>query len=173
MLQRLNFGASSPGWTDERVELLKRLFLDGLSASAIAAELGGITRNAVIGKALRLGLKKPGKTRVTAPKARAPRKRITVSNRVHQGNRLQVVTREVLEPEPLPVELLDIPVGQRCSLVDLNDGKCRWPVGDPQSPEFFFSGGSPVEGLPYCNYHSRVAYQPAAARKDKRPHPFR
>jgi GcrA cell cycle regulator len=72
-----------------------------------------------------------------------------------------------VEPEPGLVENI-IPIGQRCSLIELNDGKCRWPIGDPGTAEFFFCGGIPVEGLPYCNYHSRVAYQPANDRRRDR-----
>src|SRR6202035_1473542 len=69
-------GGSRMSCTDERVELLKKLWSDGLSASQIAAELGGITRNAVIGKVHRLGLSGRAKsTSSAAPrqrKARAP-----------------------------------------------------------------------------------------------------
>ena len=58
-----------------------------------------------------------------------------------------------------------IPIGQRCTLLELNEGKCRWPIGDPGSTEFFFCGGKPLESLPYCGYHSRLAYQPVAERR--------
>jgi GcrA cell cycle regulator len=50
----------------------------------------------------------------------------------------------------------------------LNDSKCHWPIGDPSSAEFFFCGGRTIEGLPYCGYHSRIAYQPAADRRRDR-----
>ena len=135
-------------WTDERVELLKKLWSDGLSASQIAAELGGITRNAVIGKVHRLGLS--GRASI-------------------RGNTALAHAYEVEEAEP---ELLDniIPIGQRRTLLELNEQTCRWPIGDPSSTEFFFCGGNTVTGLPYCSYHSRVAYQPATdRRRDKRP----
>ena len=64
------------------------------------------------------------------------------------------------EPEP---ELVDnvIPIGQRRTLLELTEDTCRWPIGDPGSADFFFCGGQPVTSLPYCAYHSRVAYQPA------------
>jgi hypothetical protein len=60
-----------------------------------------------------------------------------------------------------------IPLGQRCSILELNDSKCHWPIGDPSSAEFF-CGGRTIEGLPHCGYHSRIAYQPAADRRRDR-----
>ena len=75
------------------------------------------------------------------------------------------------EAEP---ELLDniIPIGQRRTILELNDQTCHWPVGDPGSADFFFCGGNTLDGLPYCAHHSRVAYQPASdRRRDRRPPP--
>jgi GcrA cell cycle regulator len=159
------------GWTDPRVELLKKLWTEGLSASQIAAELGGITRNAVIGKVHRLGLSGRAKSpSSSAPRPRKPRApgMMRLSRPSMRGNTALAPMYEAdLESEPELIENI-IPIGQRCSLLELNDSKCRWPIGDPGSAEFFFCGGAPVEGLPYCNYHSRVAYQPAAARRDRR-----
>jgi len=159
-------------WTDERVELLKKLWTDGLSASQIAAELGGITRNAVIGKVHRLGLsgraKSPSSAAPRPRKPRAPGHMMRLSRPSMRGNTALAPTYETnVEPEPELIENI-IPLGQRCTLLELNESKCRWPIGDPGSSEFFFCGGAPLEGLPYCNYHSRVAYQPAAARRDRR-----
>ena len=72
-----------------------------------------------------------------------------------------------VEPEP---ELIEIPVEQRKTLLQLTEKTCRWPVGDPGSADFFFCGGETVNELPYCSYHSRVAYQPLTdRRRDKRP----
>jgi GcrA cell cycle regulator len=70
-------------------------------------------------------------------------------------------------PEPEVIENI-IPIGQRCSTLELREGKCRWPIGDPGTPDFFFCGGKTSEGLPYCGYHSRIAYQPAADRRRAR-----
>ena len=71
-------------------------------------------------------------------------------------------------------ELLDnvIPIGQRRTILELTEDTCRWPIGDPGSADFFFCGGQSLTSLPYCAYHSRVAYQPANLRRDRRP-PFR
>ena len=158
-------------WTDERVELLKKLWSEGLSASQIAAELGGITRNAVIGKVHRLGLSGRAKSpSSTAPRPRKPRaagQMMRLARHTRGNTALAAVYETDLEPEPELIENI-IPIGQRCSLLELNDSKCRWPIGDPGTPEFFFCGGQPLEGLPYCNYHSRVAYQPAADRRRDR-----
>jgi GcrA cell cycle regulator len=74
------------------------------------------------------------------------------------------------EPEPELIENI-IPIGQRRTLLELNEDTCRWPIGDPASAEFFFCGGKPLTGLPYCSYHSRVAYQPATDRRRDRPKP--
>jgi GcrA cell cycle regulator len=56
-------------------------------------------------------------------------------------------------------------MGQRCTLLELSEDKCRWPIGDPGSQEFFFCGGKSADGLPYCAYHSRLAYQPVNDRR--------
>ncbi len=159
-------------WTDERVETLKKLWADGLSASQIAAELGGITRNAVIGKVHRLGLsgraKSPSSAAPRPRKARAHSHMLRVSRPAIRGNTALAYDYDV-EPEP---ELLDniIPIGQRRTILELTEETCRWPIGDPGSSDFFFCGGQTVTSLPYCSYHSRVAYQPAAdRRRERRP----
>lgn len=159
-------------WTDERVELLKKLWSDGLSASQIAAELGGITRNAVIGKVHRLGLS--GRAKSSSSGAARPRKArssghmLRVSRPSMRGNTaLAHAYEHDLEPEP---ELIDniIPIGQRRTILELTEQTCHWPIGDPGSPDFFFCGGNTLEGLPYCAYHSRVAYQPVHDRRRER-----
>jgi GcrA cell cycle regulator len=156
------------GWTEERVELLKKLWQDGLSASQIAKQLGGVTRNAVIGKVHRLGLSGRAKSPSNAaPRPRKPRSSgmIRVSRPQIRGNTALAYDYEV-EPEP---ELLEIPLEQRKTLLQLNEHTCRWPIGDPGSGDFFFCGGESANELPYCTYHCRVAYQPASGRRDRRP----
>jgi len=161
-------------WTDERVEQLKKLWSEGLSASQIAAELGGITRNAVIGKVHRLGLS--GRTKApstTTPRPRKPRTThmIRVARPVVRGNTALAHAYAYdyeAEPEQAPVENV-VPMGQRRTLLQLNEQTCRWPIGDPATQDFYFCGGHALTGLPYCTHHSRIAYQPPAARRDKRP----
>ncbi len=157
-------------WSDDRVEQLKKLWEAGLSASQIAAELGNVTRNAVIGKVHRLGLSGRAKSPATA----APRQRkaarpaqpmMRVARPVARGNTALAQVFEV-EAEPDPVAFDNVvPMNQRLSLLELNEATCHWPVGDPSSPDFFFCGGKALAGLPYCAQHSRVAYQPAADRR--------
>jgi GcrA cell cycle regulator len=161
-------------WTDERVELLKKLWADGLSASRIAVELGGITRNAVIGKVHRLGLSGRAKTpssSVSRPRKPRSSSHLFRSMRAAVRGNTALATRPAyeyeLEPEPELIENI-IPIGQRCSLVELNDEKCHWPIGDPGQADFFFCGGKAVMGMPYCGYHTRIAYQPAADRRRER-----
>jgi len=158
------------GWTEERVALLTKLWADGLSASQVAAELGGVTRNAVIGKVHRLGLsgraKSPSSSSPRPRKARSSSHMLRVSRPQMRGN-TALAYDYAAEPEP---ELIEIPLEQRKTLLQLNDATCRWPVGDPGGADFFFCGGESNEGSPYCSYHSRVAYQPASdRRRDKRP----
>ena len=162
-------------WTDDRVELLKKLWADGLSASQIAGELGGITRNAVIGKVHRLGLsgraKAPSSSVLRQRKPRAPSQMFRAPRTMMRGNTaLAQMPSYDYDPEPEP-ELIEniIPMGQRCTLLELDQEKCHWPIGDPGQPDFFFCGGKTNAGTPYCGYHGRVAYQPPSARRDRRP----
>ncbi len=160
-------------WTDERVELLKKLWADGLSASQIAAELGGITRNAVIGKVHRLGLSGRAKSPSSAsPRPRKPRQThmLRVRPAIRGNTALAHAYAYDLDADAEPeLEENIIPMGQRRNLLELNENTCRWPVGDPAGPDFFFCGAQPIAGHPYCSYHVRVAYQPPAVRRDRRP----
>jgi GcrA cell cycle regulator len=154
---------------------LKKLWANGLSASQIAGELGGITRNAVIGKVHRLGLsgraKAPSSSVPRQRKPRAPSQMFRAPRTMMRGNTaLAQMPSYDYDPEPEP-ELIEniIPIGQRCSLLELDQEKCHWPIGDPGQPDFFFCGGKTNAGTPYCGYHGRVAYQPPSARRDRRP----
>lgn len=161
-------------WTDERVELLRKLWGDGLSASQVAAELGpGITRNGVIGKIHRLGLAERAKMpktvrpRVAAgPRPARPR----LHDGASHGNLALAFASHVPAPPRLASEEeVVIPVSERVELIDLRENTCRWPMGDPSSPEFRFCGGkSTLGGGPYCAYHARVAYQPSHDRRRQR-----
>ncbi len=156
-------------WSDDRVEQLKKLWEAGLSASQIAAELGNVTRNAVIGKVHRLGLsgraKSPSSAAPRQRKARPAQQMMRVSRPVSRGNTALAHAFEVeMEADPIAFDNV-VPMSQRLSLLELNEATCHWPVGDPSSPEFFFCGGKALAGLPYCAHHSRVAYQPASDRR--------
>lgn len=165
-------------WTDERVESLKKLWESGLSASQIAAELGSVTRNAVIGKVHRLGLSGRAKSPAsTAPRPRkAPRPAqhmMRVSRPMSRGNTALAHAFEMdVESDPISHDNV-VPMSQRRTLLELNEATCHWPIGDPSNPEFFFCGGKALGGLPYCAHHSRIAYQPASDRRRQPPKPIR
>jgi len=161
-------------WTDERVELLKRLWSEGLSASQIAAQLGGVTRNAVIGKVHRLSLSGRAKPASNSPRPRKPRSaspqragtRHYVAGNTALKTHVQPAPRRV--PAPVPIEDIVVPISRRVSLLELNDTMCKWPEGDPGSESFCFCGHNSFNNLPYCEYHSRLAYQPVDRRRDRR-----
>ncbi len=167
-------------WTDERVELLKKLWGEGLSASQIASRIGAVTRNAVIGKVHRLGLS--GRATTSRMKTHRPRPRIaaaasakrlvTAKPRFQQvGNpALRALYQPDAEPYQQPAEELDIPLAERKSIQTLGECNCRWPIGDPQTAEFHFCGKNKVAGLPYCEFHARRAFQPPQPRRrDREP----
>ncbi len=145
------------GWTEERVEVLKKLWLDGFSASQIAKQLGdGLTRNAVIGKVHRLGLSgraAPSQPQRPAFKASRPARPAP-----------QVQPAAVRRPEPAVVTAPQPPAVFACeetgsaTVLTLGSHMCKWPIGDPSSDSFSFCGRASSEG-PYCVQHARVAYQ--------------
>ena len=178
-------------WTDERVEQLKKLWNQGLSASQIAAELNhGITRNAVIGKVHRLGLSGRAKT----PSSSTPRPRkvtrapshplghtmaraigaasggISSSRPAMRGN-LALRTAEAPMIDPVadfvvqPYEDVVVPMSERISIMELRESTCRWPYGDPATEDFRFCGAESPIGTPYCAFHSKIAYQPTTDRR--------
>ena len=151
----------SVGWTEDRVGALKKLWLEGQSASQIAKALGGgVTRNAVIGKVHRLGLSgraapsqparttfRPTRPRPAAPAAPSAPRRIEA-----------VQPRPAPQPAPRPEPVPDLP--GTATVMTLGSHMCKWPIGDPSSAEFSFCGRRASEGV-YCVEHARVAYQPA------------
>ena len=195
-------------WTDERIELLKKLWTDGLSASQIAGELGMVTRNAVIGKVHRLGLAgraKAPSSAVARPQQQQQRKvasgggsrvgsvtmnvgmgssmngggvssgmTASLGGGMGRGSMSRAATAMKIAPqaqeETQPwVEHLDedvvVPMSQRVTIMELKEGLCKWPMGDPQQSEFRYCGANCDVGTPYCTYHSRVAYQPPSDRR--------
>jgi len=149
------------GWTDERVELLKKLWQDGLSASQIAKQLGGVTRNAVIGKVHRLGLSgraapsKPQRTVFKAPRPARPAAAPALPRRIAEA---------AASAAPAPVRYVDETPGT-ATVLTLGAHMCKWPIGDPSLDNFTFCGRRSEEHGPYCHEHASVAYQPAQAKK--------
>ena len=164
-------------WNDDRVEQLKKLWADGLSASQIAAQLGEVTRNAVIGKVHRLGLAtRASSNRTNSSRLRlrqAQPRRAAAQQRQRASNVGNTAFRQMLESDlaqgAVPhVEEIEIPLGERKTLQQLTEGMCRWPIGDPQLADFHFCGRNKVTGLPYCEHHARRAYQPPQPRRRDR-----
>lgn len=147
------------GWTDERVELMKKLWQDGLSASEIAKQLGGVTRNAVIGKVHRLGLSgraTPSKPQRTVFKAPRPARPAAAS--------IPCRTIEPVNPDPPAPPVCDIDESPGiATTLTLGAHMCKWPIGDPALDSFTFCGR---RGDPYCPEDKQVAYQPASSLKE-------
>lgn len=145
-------------WTDDRVERLKKLWTEGHSASQIAGELGGVTRNAVIGKVHRLGLS--GR----ATPSRPPRRTIQLQRPRPVIRPPKSVTR-LPPPPPPPVEAQPLPNGEFATVLTLSDRLCKWPIGDPGEAGFRFCGRKNGAAGPYCEAHARLAFQPAKRRR--------
>ncbi len=178
-------------WTNERVEILRRLLNEGLTASQIAKELGGVTRNAVIGKTHRLGLSNRSDTSNDTPEtpvesAKAPETQEPAKDETSEAstNGSAVPLRKTIVPadQPLPpqpsanevsaealanvreVELKARKIG----LLELTERTCKWPIGDPATNDFWFCGLNAKPGKPYCEAHVAVAFQPPNSRRDRR-----
>jgi len=164
------------GWSEDRVELLKKLWEEGLSASQIATQLGGgITRNAVIGKVHRERL--PGRENPShgSTKQREPRKsgpRGGLRNPPSLTTFVDGVSQKVRAskmpplPEPPPLSVTESADGKtKYTILHLSDKTCKWPIGDPVKEDFCFCGHGPREGTPYCEYHARLAYSPPQTRR--------
>ncbi len=145
----------SAKWTDERVDQLKALWGQGLSCRDIAGEMGGgVTRNAIIGKATRIGLKgntKPANPRKQKRRSPTPRHGGGLTN----GHVPRIMGLSETEPLP-PVDVIDleIPIGQRRSLATLNNWTCRWPCDS--GADLFYCGGAAdlIAGFSYCVAHT-------------------
>jgi GcrA cell cycle regulator len=141
-------------WTTERIALLKSRIDAGLSCGQIAREIG-VSRNAVIGKANRLGL-----SRFKSATGGQP-ERTGAPNIARPRFAIQHRTLLALRAKP-QLAFAEVPgdSANRCSLSELQQWHCRWPIGDPTAEDFGFCGNKPVDGLPYCPAHARMAYRP-------------
>ena len=178
------------GWTEDRVTLLKKLWTDGLSASQIAKQLGGVTRNAVIGKVHRLGLagraapSRPIK-RIATPIVRV--KPVLVASQVapEAAPEAGTVTQMVLPPvartaPPISVaehveaiaavkaakpKVKPVRDGEIIGVLQLGPNMCKWPIGDPGDADFGFCGSQTSAAAVYCEEHAAIAFQPAMSRR--------
>lgn len=156
-------------WTDERELEVHKLWRAGYTASQIAIEIGGTTRNAVIGKLHRAGLtmshRTPGVKIKCDPSARLPGSK---PGRRPDGYRRRAlpktpIARPFAEPEIIVL------LGRNeaaCTFAQLGRDTCRYPYGEPHAADFAFCGRS-SEGRTYCSGHARICYQPSAPRRDK------
>ncbi len=175
-------------WTDDRVEKLSKLWADGLTASQIAKELGGVTRNAVIGKVHRLGLSGRAKPKAASTSTTRTKRTTTTTSKSNIGSggssasrpvRAATTARSVgsaaLKMEEAvdavadtrPQEDVVVPMSKRLTLLQLTENTCKWPSGDPQNPDFHFCGHNTKDEAPYCEFHSKVAYHPLSERRNK------
>jgi GcrA cell cycle regulator len=147
-------------WTDERLELLKSGFGAGLSCREIAATIG-VSRNAVIGKISRLNLKRDKDRMVRTGRP----ERTAAEARPRGARRLRQILLNAY-PAAQEAPRADEPIynGHTCSLLELGNDTCRWPISTPGAEDFCFCGNPPLGGLPYCAGHSRLAYRVAARR---------
>jgi GcrA cell cycle regulator len=160
-------------WTEEAIEVLKRLALEGRSASVIALALGAASRNAVIGKANRIGVRLNGDGRASAlgwaaagyrlPSAAVPRPKPAPD----EASSARALSRDSREERKAAWAFGEAEVGEmrRVRFENILHSECRWPLGDPRSGDFAYCGLTPAEGRSYCAGHCRMAYRPPTVRQ--------
>jgi len=144
-------------WNEEKVEKLKELWGKGSTASQIAEIIGGISRNAVIGKAHRLNLSSKIKTRNASSSQNfdnSSEENSSKQRRSRKSKFQSLIIEKDFEPEnPKKLEQLD-------------ESSCKWPVGHPEEESFYFCGRSSLKDFSYCKLHLLYAYQPKGRKEE-------
>ena len=144
-------------WNEKKIIKLKELWGKGSTASQIAEIIGGITRNAVIGKANRLNLSSKIKARSISPNQNFQNNSEENNPKQKKGRKSKfqsLIIDKDFEPEnPKKLEELD-------------ESSCKWPLGHPEEEKFYFCGRSSLKDFSYCKLHLLYAYQPKG-RKDE------
>ena len=135
-------------WTDEKVAKLKDLWGKGSTASQIAEILGGVSRNAVIGKAHRLNLSGKIIAKKNSSNQKINKSNSLNSKKVTRGRFKSIIIDKDFEPEnPKQLEELD-------------EKSCKWPIGHPNEKNFYFCGRTSLKDFSYCRLHILYAFQP-------------
>ena len=162
-------------WTPERVERLRELRKRGFSFRQIAEHLGGVSRNAVIGKAQRLGLEAPPKIKRAPTSPPQPKRSAALRKKSVSATQVPQAICEngppLINAEPVvSLDPSDIPAAQRVTLMELREHHCRFPFREPSEDDFFFCGARKAVGS-YCEMHARVVTRrviPAGSESNKR-----
>ena len=144
-------------WTEEKVAKLKELWGKGNTASQIAEIIGGISRNAVIGKAHRLNLSAKIKAR-SSSKNQKLHKLNSRENNVQKHGRKGLFKSLIIEKDFEPENPKQ--------LEELDENSCKWPIGHPDEKEFYFCGRSSLKDFSYCKLHLLYAYQPKGKKEE-------
>ena len=145
-------------WDEQNTKILRNLWKKGLTASQIASQIPGKSRNAIIGRAHRLNLE-----------SRAVSKKTFTTLTAKKGINVEIKPEKLSRKARFKALLLDKnfePENPIHNLVDLTDDTCRWPIGHPHEEKFYFCGRKPLQKFPYCKLHVLYAFQPKNAKED-------
>ena len=157
MFKNINTTYCNMSWTDEKVAKLKELWGKGNTASQIAEIIGGMSRNAVIGKAHRLNLSAKVKTRAATSNQNfdnsLEQKGLVIKRKRNSKFKSLIIDKDFEPENPKQLEELD-------------ESLCKWPIGHPDEKSFYFCGRSSLKDFSYCKLHLLYAYQPKGKKEE-------